>query len=695
MSLISINGNELDPLNQTHHGRLAALSLHSEDASRSNYILIMVFQLLLDDQRQELMRYGAQILEYVSNNTYLCSYKNSSLMRLRSLPYVAWVNTYLEQFVVQSSLKLSTPVANTTSALAAVPKTSNLQKVDIIFHHDVDPNDDAVKLAVARAARVDPDSLTVSARKIRLNVQQQYLDDLAAIDTVYLIHQVHPVKLYNNKAYEIMDCGIQTKDGSEYHGEGQVVAVSDTGFDTGSTTDTHPAFAGRVKQVYDLGRPGRADDPDGHGTHVAGSVLGDGNSSTMGGKITGTAPKATLVLQSLLDSWGGLGGLPSDLGDLFGVPYKEHGARVHSNSWGSSSSFGQIRYESSAREIDQFVWEHPDMVIVFAAGNDGHDYNWDGVIDPRQIGAQSAAKNCITVGASENNRPEVHITYGFRWPSDPFRTDPMADHPEGMAAFSSRGPTKEGRIKPDVVAPGTAILSPLSRKAQQSSQYGESSDPQWLFLAGTSMAAPLVSGCAAVIREALIKNGTPNPTAALVKALLINGAMELPGQYVLSEAGPSPNNNSGWGLVNLKNSIILKPMPEATGLEGFKEGGPLRQGEGDNDYFSVNIPKTTAGSSVLKVTLVWSDPPGAQLQNDLDLIVRASDGKERHGNMGEKTGFDRENNVEQVVWSNIPEGDAQVIVRAHRIARQDAPQPYAVAWSINRPLKYNPSVKRN
>jgi hypothetical protein len=78
------------------------------------------------------------------------------------------------------------------------------------------------------------------------------------------------------------------------------------------------------------------------------------------------------------------------------------------------------------------------------------------------------------------------------------------------------------------------------------------------------------------------------------------------------------------------------------------------------------------------VTLVWADPKGADLQNDLDLIVIAPDGQERHGNMGTSDGFDRLNNVEQIVWKNIPPGDAKIVIRAVRITR--FPQPYAYVW---------------
>jgi hypothetical protein len=200
------------------------------------------------------------------------------------------------------------------------------------------------------------------------------------------------------------------------------------------------------------------------------------------------------------------------------------------------------------------------------------------------------------------------------------------------------------------------------------------------------MATPLTAGCAAVLRETLVKNGMPKPDAALIKALMINGAVELTGQYGPSEAGPSPNTSSGWGRVNLAGSVII-PGPNPNG--GFGGGGPLKQGQ--SDTFTVNIPQagkgavaesatTTGLGPTFKITLVWTDPPGAMLQNDLDLIVVASNGQERHGNMGTSTKFDRVNNVEQVLWVNIPPGSAKITIKAFRITQ--FPQAYWYAWRI-------------
>jgi hypothetical protein len=259
--------------------------------------------------------------------------------------------------------------------------------------------------------------------------------------------------LFNNVARPILQAHVVVN-GTIFEGEGEIIAVNDTGFDLGSTINVHPAFNGRVLKLVALGRPNKADDPEGHGTHVCGSVLGDGNSPSMGGAIQGTAPKAKLVVQSLLDGSGRLGGIPADLHDLFKPPYDNDKVRVQTNSWGSTDplmpSIG-LPYTQSSQELDDFIWNHPDCVICFAAGNQGVDADNDGVIDPGSLGAEAAAKNCITVGASESNRLNIELTYGQLDPRDfghnPIFADSTTNRAEGMAAFSSRGPDQGGSYK--------------------------------------------------------------------------------------------------------------------------------------------------------------------------------------------------------------------------------------------------------
>ena len=659
MSTITINGVTFDPLAQGP--ALAAANLRSADASDSDYILIQTEQPLNKDMKSELTNMGVVILEYVPDDTYLCNYTGTDLDQIRALAYVLWANIYLQGFKVAPSL-MTRPAAapaatrNLLEVAALANTLSTTPKVvDVVFHSNVDPQ--SIRDKLAAAAHLDASDLNLMRHKIRLNVEEKHLQDLASLDEVRHVEEVLPMKLHNDIARQILNVEPPPNPGTPLEGEGQTVAVADTGFDRGSTTNVHDAFTGRVARLYALGRT-NSNDPHGHGTHVAGSVLGDGNSSTLGHAIRGTAPAARLVLQSILDSSGGLGGLPNDLNDLFQPPYDDDDVRIHTNSWGSTVGNGQ--YNSNSSEVDEFVWEHRDCVICFSAGNEGEDVNANGVIDPRSITPPGTAKNCITIGATENNRPGFSTTYGegFGYPANPVKSDRMANDPNGMVAFSSRGPTTDGRIKPDVVAPGSFILSARSRDASSSNSlgWGPSADPLYYFNGGTSMATPLVAGCTALVREYLSEqHQLTTPSAALVKAILVNGARDVAGQYVPSETGGIPNNSEGFGRVDmaaaLSDSIQLRD--EDTALDS-----------GDEETTTITVGNGTS----LKVTLVWTDRPGSTLQNDLDLIIRTADGQERHGNVAPTSAaFDRANNVEQVVWENVPAGNVEIIVRAHNI----------------------------
>jgi subtilisin family serine protease len=239
-----------------------------------------------------------------------------------------------------------------------------------------------------------------------------------------------------------------------------------------------------------------------------------------------------------------------------------------------------------------------------------------------------------------------------------------------LAAFSSRGPTADGRIKPDVVAPGTAILSTRSRATGAGSGWGLSTDDLYLFEGGTSMATPLVSGCAAVVREYLQQTGRGKPSAALVKALIINGAESLRGQYSPSETGVVPNNHQGFGRVNLARTVDIDASSRL--LQVWDEDRVLDTG--DEQVFKLNLPKQAKS---LKVTLVWTDPAGEVLQNDLDLVVTTSSGDVGYGNAAPGSNIpDRVNNVEQVTLLAIPAGDVHIQVKAFRCAIE--PQTFAL-----------------
>jgi serine protease AprX len=674
MKLITINGIAIDP--EAPKPALAALSLNNATAKASDYLIVQTKEPLDKAKRAALAKAGAAILEAVPGDAYICHFPKTDLKKVRALDFVEWAEVYPKAVKIAPSLRSLEPrpggVAAATAALSATSLLDATRKtVYVVLHRNANPKKAAQH--IAQAAHLAPADVRVLRGKARLTLKSRRLADVAALDEVRHIEAVVPRKLHNGVARQILrvPSGNPAPGGE---GAGEIVAVADTGFDKGSTTDVHPAFKGRVKKLYALGRPGRKDDPDGHGTHVAGSVLGDGLSKTEGA-VRGTAPKAKLVLQSVLDADDGLGGLPDDLGDLFRPPYMKDKARIHTNSWGSTGNFGV--YDQQAEDLDRFVHEHRDMLICFAAGNEGVDHNANGQIDPDSVTPPGTAKNCLTVGASENNRPTRKLTYGAAWPSDfpadPIASDRMANNPDGIVAFSSRGPTHDGRIKPDVVAPGTFILSTRSR-ATHSKGWALSSDPLYMFEGGTSMATPLVAGCVATVRAFLRKeHKVKKPSAALIKALVINGARDIAGQYVPSEAGAIPNANEGFGRVDLQ--AVVGPYGTGETLVFFDEGKALDTGQSTQHV--VTVP---AGARLLKATLVWTDPPGEGLQSDLDLIVAAGS-QERHGNMpAGSSAFDRTNNVEQITWQNIPVGAVKVTLTAHRVTL--GPQNFALVVRV-------------
>ena len=372
------------------------------------------------------------------------------------------------------------------------------------------------------------------------------------------------------------------------------------------------------------------------------------------------------------------------------------GASIHSNSWGPSwpkdSEFDdptrdkQLGYDAGALALDRFVNTNPEFVALVAAGNDGTKNN-----GRPEIGGHSIAKNSITVGATLSSRPTSGVRY------DP-NSKQQATDTSSIALYSSRGPTKSsagipGRIKPDVMAPDTAILSAgsgqLSEQARQTlaQDYGKwAAENRLVFMTGTSMATPLVAGCVAVIREALTSatgGNVADPSAALVKAILINGTVDIQGKHAPNDKDipPAPNGEQGFGRVDLGNSLVM--TEHARGDVGFVDAGDdksvgaprsLRPGQ---SWTSNPIP--VAKGKTFKATLAYSDPEGERLQNKLNLIVKAGDG-ERHGNMGTGADFDQVNNVEKVVWEEPPAAFVTIEVRVAGLTALNGVQAFSVAW---------------
>ena len=447
---------------------------------------------------------------------------------------------------------------------------------------------------------------------------------------------------------------------TDLDGSGQIVAVADSGLD-----EDHGDFGTRVVGNFDvIGDGSTADKHSGHGTHVACTVLGDG---TKGG-YAGVAPDASLYFQAMENDNTGNFQSPS-LNYLLNTAYNS-GARIHTNSWGSSAASNQGKYTSESEDVDDRANNYDrvyngveGLTILFAAGNDGPNAG--------TVSSPSTAKNSVTVG---NHQARYNGA------------------PDNLMSGSSRGPTDDGRIKPDIIAPGGYVRSCRAQEAQDIA--GSSWQSTWyLEYTGTSMATPNAAGASALIREYLLEIAQrPSPQGALIKALLVLGAQDINTRDI-------PNNDEGWGRVNLKETLA-----PSQGRGIWVDDRSVLSNTGQSKSYVFNV---TFANSQLKTVLAWSDARGSrfsnnQLVNDLDLEVESPDGTIYLGNdfaNGRSTTGgtkDDVNNLEVVLIDTAMKGIWTVRVKDGMHGGSNT-QPFSIAVSgqgVN-DLRPDPQVVAN
>ena len=469
------------------------------------------------------------------------------------------------------------------------------------------------------------------------------------------------------------------------HGQGQLIAVVDTGLDYTSCffaepDNSPPPFntgspnGGLDWQNIDLSRrkvvaynflyscdqypnapgcdrPGIAAslDNQGHGTHAAGAAAGDRGAPIVHDLNDAIAPGAKLIVQDAGylptgDTCAQLPGLrcPLDLYRVFEQAYKQ-GARIHSNSWGDrqGAAFNQdpprANYPKSARDVDAFVWDHPESLVLFNTGNLA-----TGNVSPlSRLSAPGSAKNTVQVGGT--------------------RTGTNDDH--RLASFTLFGPTIDGRIKPDLVGPARVVAADINFD-------GDPNTCDATRQPGTSWSSPTIAGAAALVRQyytdGFYPSGARNaanamtPSAALMKATLIAAARPVLWRREVRDEPtlPVPSHEQGHGFPVLDDALFF--AGDASKLRVLDV--PLANGLAAGASATVRV-KAKPGTP-FKAVLVWTDPPGTvrgasdttpQLVNDLDLRVS-----------GVETTPDRLNNVE-VVSIAEPNGTYDITVTAHRL----------------------------
>lgn len=311
----------------------------------SGYYIVQFRGPVQQKWKDVLVQNGVCFDDYIPNNAHIIYLDRATLSKIEHLDFIKWIGPVRAEYKIQPEL--------------ADVDTNSTIILNVIGYEPALLPDTADKIA-----DMDADIISLYENSIQLQTRPGTIRSIAAIDNVKWIEKNNKRILLNNNASRIMNVTYMQQHHS-LTGKGQIIGLIDAGLDSGINNESmHPDIRGRIKNLSSWGDDD-ASDTDGHGTHVAGSVIGNGSMSE--GKYKGTAPEAQVVFQAVSKSDGSLHDF--SLFELLSFAY-DRGVRIHSNSW---AYYGNNGYNIDSWISDKFIWNNTDMLIVFAVGNDGPD----------------------------------------------------------------------------------------------------------------------------------------------------------------------------------------------------------------------------------------------------------------------------------------------------------------------------------
>jgi len=609
---------------------------------------------------------GAEIRGFVPYNALLVGMDGEARSRLGDLDFIRWSGLYQPYFKVSPALQLRLAQGGRVEVLAMIFSGRFLQ----------DTLKALTELPVEVLGAEADDWCGVLA--MRMPVEAVYR--VASLPAVEWMELSTPGSLCAVTVEDNVGQRVTVEAPAQVTAGASRVAQGDTGLGTGGMQGVPAPLNQKVEGLFSFrGDDGR--DVDGHGTAVAGVFSEAGMSAAA---QAGFSPPCGLVAYA---TGYGLGSPPQPLSFYrFLENGREQGAGICFSGSVPEGKESLGGYGVYASQRDAFIWNNPSVAVVEAAGNEGTDSDGDGRVDRGSLLGGATAKNVLSLGGCESEAGgvegetalsyrELEEVFSGEFPEAPLREDSSVGGAGGMAAFSSRGPTRDGRIKPDLVAPATDIPTVASGGAESAPGLYPSGTAGLVRAYGTSLAAAQAARYMHTLRGFLLSRGE-KPSAALLKSFMVNGAVDLtPGQYGEEdmEVPEAPNIVEGWGRMTL-DSVTL----DSSWVKVLDDEEGMRLDE--SRVFKLEIPS----GRELRVTLAWSDYPSlpevrVHLVNDLDLRVIDPQGRSHYPN-GRKS-RDPLNNVERVVldMTEMP-GDYTLEISAWNVPL--SPQPFALVVQV-------------
>ncbi|MFA5591251.1 MAG: S8 family serine peptidase [Lysobacteraceae bacterium] len=652
-------------------------------------------------QRHAVEAAGARIIGYAPHYAYIVRMPATLDSTMQAIDGVVWSGPMLPALKVDPNIYTTLDGDDLIAALG-------VERLEITL--DTRASLDASRSAIASVAGLlDAQTMNVGGELLTLarferDALAGIVEQLAQRDDVLSVGLHLPARSYNSQGQWLHQSNENSPSPQTpvwdrgVYGCGQTVGVLDTGLyqdnrafrddtqvtpiDVCTSGTSCPSIspnndARKVVAYYKWSglSGGSWADNHGHGTHVAGSVAGNDsfskpgvdctNFTTAGGgtNLDGMATGAKLVIQETGSNLAYLnqhGGNPYHAAE---VAYQS-GARIHNNSWGSGCVSSQtglcvsgctIPYRPNSRHADRIMQDHDDLLMVFAAGNDGTQCP-----NGNNVGSPGNAKNVLSIGATSRGTAA-----------------------NNMASYSSRGPALDSRTKPDLTAQGSSV---------QSAGRSESGVAG---MSGTSMASPTAAGLAALVRDYLASgfypsgqrtpaDAMPDASGALVKAVMATGAFRMTG----SGAGANPGQAQGFGRILLDDSLHF--VGDDTRLFIHDEEIGLTANESHTYQLSATSDER------LTFILTWTDEPGSvnaspATVNSLRLEVKAPNGdvwtqklpagfNVNNANPTQDTStsnYDNLNNLHRIQFDAPALGVYEIQVRGINVPM--GPQTYALA----------------